>query len=347
MHEYKIGKLNGKFVVTWWTDGKRRRYRLDADTLGDAKREAIDVIREKTAKPAVLTVKDLWEAYCAEKKAKPVIITMGYNWKALEPHFGYLRPDQITPDTSKTYIAARLATKRRSVRKDGAPQEKSISPGTVWTELGHLRTVLVWATERKMIAYAPPIERPNKPAPKERYLSRSECERLITAATAHHIRLAIILLLSTAARVGAILDLTWDRVDFERGQIRLRRDDMVTRKGRATVPINAGLRAALAAAKEAALTDYVIEWAGSPVASIKTGFAAAVKAAGLKSVTPHVLRHTAAVHLAEAGMSMSEIANYLGHEDSAITEKVYARFSPEHLRESANVLDFTTIRQVR
>ena len=122
---------------------------------------------------------------------------------------------------------------------------------------------------------------------------------------------------------------------------------MVTRKGRATVPINAGLRAALAAAKEAALTDYVIEWAGSPVASIKTGFAAAVKAAGLKSVTPHVLRHTAAVHLAEAGMSMSEIANYLGHEDSAITEKVYARFSPEHLRESANVLDFTTIRQVR
>jgi integrase len=43
--------------------------------------------------------------------------------------------------------------------------------------------------------------------------------------------LEIILMLSTAGRLGAILDLTWDRVDFTRDQIRLRRDDNVTRKG--------------------------------------------------------------------------------------------------------------------
>jgi len=35
--------------------------------------------------------------------------------------------------------------------------------------------------------------------------------------------------------------------------------------------------------------------------------------AGLADVSPHVLRHTAAVHTAEAGISMDEIAQYLGH----------------------------------
>src|SRR5690606_29563454 len=128
-----------------------------------------------------------------------------------------------------------------------------------WTELGHLRTVFLWAAKRRLIPYAPAIERPAKPAPKERHLTRAECERLIESATAHHIRLAIILMLSTAARIGAILDLTWDRVDFERGVIRLRRDDQTTRKGRATVPMNAGLRAALSSAKAVAMSDHVIE----------------------------------------------------------------------------------------
>lgn len=61
----------------------------------------------------------------------------------------------------------------------------------------------------------------------------------------------------------------------------------------------------------------------------------AVARAGLRGVTPHVLRHTAAVWMAEAGVPMTEIAAYLGHSDSRITERVYARFSPDYLRKAA------------
>jgi integrase len=164
---------------------------------------------------------------------------------------------------------------------------------------------------------------------------------------AHHIKLAILLMLSTAGRVGAILDLTWDRVDFERNQVNLRVDATGPRKGRAIVPMNAGLRAALAAAKEAALSPYVVEWAGDRVQGIKTGFNAAVRAAGLVGVSPHVLRHTAAVHMAQAGRPMSKISQYLGHTSTAVTERVYARFAPEHLREEADILDFTKIRSAK
>jgi integrase len=56
-------------------------------------------------------------------------------------------------------------------------------------------------------------------------------------------------------------------------------------------------------------------------------------------VTPHDLRHTAAVWMAADGVSMGKIAQYLGHSDSRITEKVYARFAPEHLRDAASALE--------
>jgi integrase len=44
--------------------------------------------------------------------------------------------------------------------------------------------------------------------------------------------------------------------------------------------------------------------------------------------------------MAEAGVPMAEISQYLGHSNVSITERVYARFSPNHLRKAASVLDF-------
>ena len=51
--------------------------------------------------------------------------------------------------------------------------------------------------------------------------------------------------------------------------------------------------------------------------------------------TPRVLRHTAAVHMAEDGVSMAEIGQFLGHTSEMVTFRVYARFSPTHLRRVA------------
>jgi integrase len=333
MPDFRLGRLNGRYVVSWWENGKRRRYRLDATSQADAQREAIDRIRRERDAPSGSTIEALWEAYRREKDGRRVAVAMKHEWKAVGPHFGHLRPDQITTDVCRAYVANRRRLKKHD--------------GTIWTELGHLRTVFVWAHKRRLIEYAPAVERPAKPAPKDRWLTHTEIDRLLAAMMAHHIRLAILLMLSTAARVGAILELRWERVDFERGQVDLRASDIGPRKGRAIVPMNDGLRAALVRAKAAAMTDYVIEWAGENVRSIKTGFNAAVAAAGLKGVSPHVLRHTAAVHLAAAGVAMERISQYLGHSNTAITARVYARFAPDHLREEAAILDFTKVRQVQ
>lgn len=198
-----------------------------------------------------------------------------------------------------------------------------------------------------MIDRAPHIWRPAKPMPKERYLEHDEISKLITAASAPHIRLAIILLLGTAGRVSAILGLEWGKVDFEAGTINLRLDDSSTRKGRAVVPMNGMTRAALQTAHDAALTDYVVEYAGDKIKSIRKGFQNACERAGLEGVTIHTLRHSAAVHMVSAGIPMSKVSQYLGHSNTAITERVYARFAPSHMQDAADVLNFTDIKKAR
>lgn len=334
MRDYRIGRLNGRFVVTWTGEGgSRRRYRLAATTARAADAEARDVVRAVTLGAQAPCVADLWAGYADECAGRPVAESLEYRGRAILPHFGQLRPDQITRDDCLHYTAARRALGRKD--------------GTIWGELGALRNALSWATRRGLIDRPPHIERPAKPSPRERYLTHAEIGRLLAADCAPHVELAILLMLATGARVQAVLDLTWSRVDLDRLQIDLRLPASTTRKGRAVVPVNPGLAAALQSARAAALCDHVIEWAGGPVASIKRGFAQATANAGLQGVTPHVLRHTAAVHMAESGIGMDEIAQYLGHSDTRVTAAVYARFSPMHLRRAADVLDFSKLRAVR
>ncbi len=333
MPDISIGRLRGGFCVSWHKDGKRRRYQLKARTRKEAEAEALDVYRRRTVKVDGATVADCWAACRDGLRDRPTGRTMGYTGKSVLSHFAHLRPDQITREHCDLYLAGRLG--------DG----KSI--GTAHTELGHLRSALNYAVKIGLIDKAPHIWRPAKPAPKERFLSRDEIRDLQAACNSPHVALAVCLLLGTAGRVGSILDLTWDRVDFDRGTINLRLKDSVTRKGRAVVPMNGMTRAALQTAKDMALSEYVVEFAGGRVKSIRTGFTAACTRAKIKGVTIHTLRHTAAVYMAEAGVPMWKISQYLGHSNTAITERVYARYAPSAMQDAADVLNFTEIRLSR
>jgi integrase len=242
-----------------------------------------------------------------------------------------MKPMSITSKDCRDYAKARKASGRQA--------------GTICTELAHLRVCLAWAVKARIIREAPHIERPQLPPSKERHLSRSEAERVIVAAIAPHVRLFIILAISTAARATALLELKWDRIDFERGLIVLGDPDRTIRqKGRATVPMTNTARAALSAAKEGARTEYVIEHGGAPIKSAKKGVAEAARRAGVKGCTPHVFRHTSAVWMSEDCVPMAQIAALLGHSDSSITERVYAKFAPDHLRTASASLEMKILK---
>ena len=192
----------------------------------------------------------------------------------------------------------------------------------------------------------PKTWRPAKPETDKRILDAHEIRSLIGAAHDPHIRLALILLFGTAARVGAILDLTWDRVDLERRSINLRLPDSVTRKGRAVVPMNASVHTALQSAREAALSDYVVEYAGGPVKSIRKGIGGAVTRSRIGHLTIHEIRHTAAVHLDSAGIPIEKVAQYLRHSNTAVTYRVYGRYRPQHMQDAAEILDFMNMKDL-
>jgi integrase len=326
MSDWKLTRLKGEFCLTWYEGGIRRRYRLGTDDPKEAYARAQARYGDLT-RPLGTTVADLWQAYVHAKDGKAVLETMKHTWKALATRFGAMEGEKIHVNDCRAHTKAR--------------QEAGISDGTIHTELGHLRMVLTWAVKERLIAHAPSIERPAKPDPKDYWITRQEAKKLWDNAKAPHVRLAIRLLIATGARNAAGLELTWDRVDLSRRIISLKNPfDKVKRKGRATVPINDQLYDELVKAKEVALSPFVIEWAGHPVKSIKRGIKAAGVAAGLPEISPHVLRHSAAVWMAEDGHSMDEIAQFLGHSDSRVTQKVYSRFSPEHLRRVAKSTEF-------
>lgn len=320
---YRVARTaKGKFVCVWYDEkGNRHRSALASANKWQAQADAGDFIRRLEAKrPAqALTVGQIVERYLEQSEAI---------WKEVDRHhakpvkeaFGTAHPDSVVESSLRGYAAGR----RRSV-------------GTVRKELSLLRAALRWAERHGLIARAPAIWLPPVPPPRDRRLTRGEAEALTNACQAPHVRLFVEAALNTAGRSGAILDLRWANVDLDRR--RLSFGGGGRQKGRATVPINETLFAALTAAHNAALTPFVIEWAGQPVKSIKRAFRAAVTRAGLSTdVTPHVLRHTAASWMAEAGVSMDEIAQFLGHSSPSITFMVYAKFSPDYLQKAARAL---------
>ncbi len=319
MSDYRLKLFRGAWCVVWNHDGKTRRASLRTKDRAEADRRFADFLKSLAIPEG--TVAEIYAAYEREKAGNASIQRIADAWKALAPTFANLRPDQVTKLLCMSYAKARANAGR--------------APGTVAKELSCLRAALRWH-DRNTPAI---IALPPAPAPRDRHLTREEYEALVSACVTPHIRLFVILALATAARSKALLELTWDRVDFARGRIDLRSPGVARRKGRAVVPMTNRARQALEEAHRARTCEHVIEYAGAPVERIVKGFRAAVDRAGLEGVSPHVLRHTAAVWMAESGISMAKIAQYLGHEDSRITERVYARFAPDHFADAAAALE--------
>lgn len=333
---YRLGYLNGQVVATWRDAEGRHRFRLGpAKDEQEARGLLTAFAHARARQTAVATgasIGAIFAAYRADRQLDGKQITaFDWNWKALAPTFGDLAPEHLTADICRAYASERLSG--------------GVQAGTVWTELTRLRSALNWAAKRRLISWPPPyVWVPSKPVARERVLSDDEVDRLLAGCTMPHVRLFVTLALCTGGRSSALLELTWNRVDFAAGVIDLRRPEPVNpltkavRKGRAVVPMNATARAVLSQAKAEALSEHVIEWNGGPIRKIRKGFEEACRRAGLDDITPHDLRRTAATWADEAGIDPARIARLLGHSHVASGE-AYRHPRPEALRDAAEVLD--------
>jgi integrase len=278
-----------------------------------------------------VTMQSCYEAYVARRKVEGKSTDRArWVWAVLCNSFNHMRPVDITAQACREYAAMRAGLGKK--------------PNTIYDELSVLRAIVNGAARAKLIPAddKPDLWVPPMPEPRDRHLTRAELAKLIAATELPHVRLFIILAIATAARKTAILQLTWERVDFDRGLIYLRDPNQpATTKSRPIVPMNVMARSALDEARKGAISDYVVEWAGGRIKNIKRAVSTALNNAGLKVKQDgaHLLRHSAAVLMAESGVPIPEIGQYLGHSDLKTTYRIYARYSPDYLKSAASALN--------
>jgi integrase len=320
-----------------WTQDRRKRTR----SIGTADESAADqwfdrfvAELDQPARPEAPTVSAIVDGYLASREGVVVdYARLELTARHIKAKLGWLDADTLRPSHTVTYARQRRGEGR--------------GDGTIRRELTTLRAALRWALGERMIAGAPAVRLPPRPAPRDRWLTRNEADALLAGCVSHHVRLFVLIALHTAARRNAILELEWSQVDLAARLVHFnppgRRQ---TTKRRVVVPINDTLLAALHEARAAAQSSYVIEHPRRTkdgikyrVGSIKKAFARSVERAGLVGVSPHVLRHTAATYMALAGVEMRKISLYLGHDSVKTTETVYAHAHPEYLRDAAQSLE--------
>ena len=243
-------------------------------------------------------------------------------------HFGK-SPDKLGPDHIRTYQAYLL-----KVRK--------LEPGSVENHVAALRFLFIHTLHRHEFRQFLPYPKVRRKLPK--ILSREEVARLIDASSSLFERALLMVLYGTGMRRSEIARLKLADIDSQRMVIHV-----VNGKGGKDrdLPLSPTLLETLRALwrwlkprvylfpsrmhrdREQPITDKIV-WRAC---------AEAAKRAGIrKRVTPHLVRHSWATHLLEAGTDLRSIQLLLGHEDLEVTAR-YLHLSQQHLQQVANPIE--------
>jgi integrase len=314
------------WYVQWREKGAKRR--VSARTTDRAKAEAflaafrLSYVEEEPEDwPALWTVLDWYYDGHASKKASAQQAKIAITH--LKSFFGATAIPDLKHSKQERYIEAR--------------RETGMSDATIGRELSVLNAALRKAyKDNKLPATPPPVATVPAAPPRERYLERDEVARFfwhLHGTKRHrHLLLFARLALYTGARSGAILELTWDRVNLHRGWIDYTLPgEQQTNKRKAKVPIDTHLVRMLAHAKRRSNHTHVITYNGESVDRIVRAFRRQAKLVGLNDVTPHTLRHTFGTWAAEAGESLFLVGRALGHTKTSTTER-YAKHQTDALR---------------
>jgi integrase len=342
----------GCFYIVWTESGRSRER-----STGTADRERAEIalaefinLRARDSgprDPSAILITDVLADYAQEhgsETAAPWRIAAAI--KGLVPFWQGSTIANVTRETCRAFAKAR-----------------GRSAGTVRRELGVLRAAINHAHKSGRVTRLVAVHLPDRPASRDRWLSRPEVARLMAGALgfvfakccdvhtkaekwvicgrerAHarlHLPHFILLGIYTGARKEAILSLRWSQVDMSAGRINYNESGARrTNKRRARIPIPFKLLCHLRRARPRGTEiGFVIHDNGKRLADVKRGFASACRRAGLDDVSPHVLRHTCATWLMQHGVPMWEAAGFLGMSRETL-ERVYGHHSPEYLKSAA------------
>jgi integrase len=292
----------------------------------------------KTYLPSVRENKESWKH--DEFRAEPLI-----------KFFAKKRFSDITPLLVISYINQRLksTTVRKDVLEDGQKENRRRSPTTVYKEVALLSAIFNMAIDEEVALKNPCRRLPKSVREKiparnrrERFLSVEEEEQLFNLGLVgrrKHLRPLITLALNTGVRRGGLLALKKEHINLNaqstfytaqvkggemRFEIKPNHLLVVKNKGGKPyqIPLNEVAREVMEELLKQAKSDYLFfnEQTGKPIQDIKTAFTGACRAAGLKELTFHDLRHCFATRLKEAHVDPVTRRDLLGHATTEMTD---------------------------
>ena len=300
-------------------------------------------------------LKDVAPRHAREEETKQRVL-------ALDSWWAERTLADVNGTSCRAYVEYRMAQHWKSAK----PEKTGNAPRMVTTaaarrELEDLRAAINHHRREGLCSEIVSVVLPEKIAARERWLTRSEAARLLRAAwrarqimrakdtrraVGHHVARFILVGLYTGTRSSAICGAAFmptigrGHVDLERGVFyRHAIGRRQTKKRQPPVKLPPRLLAHLRRWHRLGLSrKAVIEWNGVPVNSVRKGFAAAVKAAGLSvDVTPHILRHTCATWLMQKGVDLWDAAGFLGMTVQQL-ESTYGHHHPDFQHEAAEAL---------
>jgi integrase len=161
------------------------------------------------------------------------------------------------------------------------------------------------------------------------YLSVEQCDRLLDACIVPHMRAIATIALHTGMRLGEILNLRWDDIDFTSGHLIIR--DSKNGESR-HVPMDSTVIKMLSGYIHTSGASYVFPSAtGGRLSTIQTAFENARARAEMPDLHFHDLRHTFASLFMMNGGDLYVLKGLLGHKSITMTQR-YAHLSPAHMK---------------
>lgn len=215
-----------------------------------------------------------------------------------------------------------------------------------------IRSYLLWLYERRMsvshinVAHSAlelyygkilrrSLELPfqKKPFVYRQTLTKEEIKILLEIVKNKKHKLLIAVLYATGVRVQELVNIRREHLDIARGFLLVKQGK--GRKDRYTLLPRNLVTEIETYSKEEKKTDgylFTTTHGKLTVRTVEVILHKAAKKAGIrKKVTPHILRHTFAMHLLEGGTKLEQIQQLLGHTHLQTTQ-IYARTNPEQLQ---------------
>lgn len=260
----------------------------------------------------------------------------------------------VNGNNCRAYVDYRTAQPWKCAKpKKTGNAPRMVTAAAARRELEDLRAAINHHRREGLCSEIVSVALPARNEARERWLTRSEAARLLWAAwrakqvmrdnetrraVGRNVARFILLGLYTGTRssaiCGAALMPTIGRgfVDLDQGVFYRRAiGQRQTKKRQPPVKLPPRLLAHMRRwARLGLARKSVVEWNNKPVKSVRKGFEAAVRGAGLGSdVTPHILRHTCATWLMQKGVNLWDAAGFLGMTVQQL-EQGYGHHHPDY-----------------